>query len=56
MRIYNKKKNVYDAVNATLDYMKRKNIKKKIGLMILDNEANYEYSLEFMHYNITMHC
>lgn len=36
-------------LNLILDYMKRKNIKTKIGLHILDNEANYEYSLEFMH-------
>ena len=25
------------------------NITKKIGVMILDNEANYQYSLKFMH-------
>lgn len=36
-------------LNMTLDYMRRNKIDKKIGLMILDNEANYTYSLEFMH-------
>lgn len=35
-------------LNLILDYMKRKKITKKIGVQILDNEANYEYSLEFM--------
>lgn len=36
-------------LNLTLDYMRRNNIKKKIGLMVLDNEANYTQSLDFMH-------
>ena len=36
-------------LNLTIDYMRKNNITKKIGVMILDNEANYEYSLEFMH-------
>jgi predicted phosphoadenosine phosphosulfate sulfurtransferase len=36
-------------LNLVLDYMKRNNIKQKIGVMILDNEANYDESLEFMH-------
>ncbi len=36
-------------LNLVIDYMKKNNIKEKIGLMILDNEANYEYSLKFMH-------
>lgn len=36
-------------LNLVLKYMREKGIKKKIGLMTLDNEANYEYSLEFMH-------
>lgn len=35
-------------LNLMIDYMRKHNIKKKIGLMILDNEANYEYSLQFM--------
>jgi predicted phosphoadenosine phosphosulfate sulfurtransferase len=35
-------------LNITLDYMKKNNIKKKLGIQILDNEANYEYSLKFM--------
>ena len=36
-------------LNLMLDYMKANNIKQKIGVMILDNEANYEMSLTFMH-------
>lgn len=36
-------------LNLTLDYMKKHNIKKKIGLMVMDNEANYTQSLDFMH-------
>lgn len=36
-------------LNLMLDYMREHGITKKIGLMILDNEANYEYSLKFMH-------
>lgn len=36
-------------LNLVLDYVKKNNIKRKIGIQILDNEANYEYSLEFMH-------
>lgn len=36
-------------LNLTLDYMRKHNITKKIGLMILDNEANYEHSITFMH-------
>lgn len=36
-------------LNLTLEYMRKHGIKEKIGLMVLDNEANYEYSLSFMH-------
>jgi predicted phosphoadenosine phosphosulfate sulfurtransferase len=36
-------------LNLVLDYMKKNNIKKKLGIQILDNEANYDLSLEFMH-------
>jgi len=36
-------------LNLVLDYMRKNGIKKKIGVMILDNEANYELSLSFMH-------
>lgn len=36
-------------LNLTLEYMRANNINKKIGLMVLDNEANYEMSLDFMH-------
>jgi len=35
-------------LNLTLDYMRKNGINKKIGVMILDNEANYEYSIKFM--------
>lgn len=77
MRIYNKKKDVYQAandrikfifanfervytsfsggkdsgvmLNLMIDYMKKHKVKRKIGVMIMDNEANYNYSLEFMH-------
>jgi predicted phosphoadenosine phosphosulfate sulfurtransferase len=36
-------------LNLVLDYMRKNKIDKKIGVMILDNEANYDLSLEFMH-------
>lgn len=36
-------------LNLVLKYMRDNNITDKIGLMIMDNEANYTYSLEFMH-------
>ncbi len=36
-------------LNLMLDYMRKHKITKKIGVMILDNEANYDYSLQFMH-------
>jgi predicted phosphoadenosine phosphosulfate sulfurtransferase len=36
-------------LNLVVEYMRKNNITDKIGLMILDNEANYEYSLQFMH-------
>lgn len=36
-------------LNLVLDYMRANSITQKIGIMILDNEANYEYSLKFMH-------
>jgi len=35
-------------LNLVLDYMKANGIEKKIGVQIMDNEANYEYSLQFM--------
>lgn len=35
-------------LNLVLSYMKKNNIKKKLGIQILDNEANYEMSLDFM--------
>jgi predicted phosphoadenosine phosphosulfate sulfurtransferase len=36
-------------LNLVLDYMRKNGITKKIGLMTLDNEANYNHSLDFMH-------
>lgn len=36
-------------LNLFLQYMRQKKIERRIGVMILDNEANYEYSLNFMH-------
>lgn len=36
-------------LNLVLDYMRKNNVKEKIGLMVMDNEANYTLSLEFMH-------
>lgn len=35
-------------LNLCLDYMKERGIKRKIGVQIMDNEANYEYTSEFM--------
>ena len=36
-------------LNLVVDYMRKNNITEKIGLMVLDNEANYDLSLKFMH-------
>ena len=36
-------------LNLVLQYMKERGIKRKIGIQIMDNEANYEASIEFMH-------
>lgn len=36
-------------LNLVLDYMRKNDIKEKIGLMTLDNEANFTHSLNFMH-------
>jgi len=36
-------------LNLTLKYMRENNITRKLGIQVLDNEANYEHSLEFMH-------
>lgn len=36
-------------LNLVIDHIRKNNIKRKVGVQILDNEANYEYSLEFMH-------
>lgn len=36
-------------LNMVVDYMKENGIKEKVGVMIMDNEANYTLSNEFMH-------
>jgi predicted phosphoadenosine phosphosulfate sulfurtransferase len=36
-------------LNLVCDYMRERGITKKIGVQILDNEANYDASIEFMH-------
>lgn len=36
-------------LNLCIMYMRKNSIKKKLGIQILDNEANYDLSLEFMH-------
>lgn len=36
-------------LNLMLDYMRKHSITRKVGIMVMDNEANYEHSLEFMH-------
>lgn len=36
-------------LNLVLDYMRTRGITRKIGVQILDNEANYQYSTKFMH-------
>lgn len=35
-------------LNLVIKYVRENNIKQKVGVQILDNEANYEYSLKFM--------
>jgi predicted phosphoadenosine phosphosulfate sulfurtransferase len=36
-------------LNLCLQFMKQNNISKRLGIMILDNEANYTHTLNFMH-------
>lgn len=36
-------------LNLVIDYMRQRGIDRKIGVQIMDNEANYEQSLSFMH-------
>jgi predicted phosphoadenosine phosphosulfate sulfurtransferase len=35
-------------LNLVLDFMRRNGIKRKLGIQIMDNEANYEYSVQYM--------
>jgi predicted phosphoadenosine phosphosulfate sulfurtransferase len=37
-------------LNLTIDYMRKNKIKTKLGVMIMDNETNYQESLDFMHH------
>ena len=36
-------------LNLVIDYMRSRGITKKLGIQILDNEANYQLSEDFMH-------
>lgn len=36
-------------LNLAIEYIRSNNIKTRLGIMVLDNEANYEHSLTFMH-------
>ena len=36
-------------LNLCIDYIRKHGIKEKMGIQILDNEANYSYSSKFMH-------
>jgi predicted phosphoadenosine phosphosulfate sulfurtransferase len=36
-------------LNLVIDYMRKHRITTKLGIMVMDNEANYEQSMEFMH-------
>jgi predicted phosphoadenosine phosphosulfate sulfurtransferase len=36
-------------LNLVIDYVRKNNIKTKIGVQIMDNEANYTHSENFMH-------
>lgn len=36
-------------LNMVIDYVRKHGWHEKVGVMILDNEANYEHSLNFMH-------
>lgn len=42
-------------LNLALEYMKKNNITRKLGIQIMDNEANYEASMDFMHEMIREH-
>lgn len=36
-------------LNLMIDHIRKNKLDRKIGVMIMDNEANYDYSLQFMH-------
>ena len=36
-------------LNLVIDYVRKHDIKTRIGVQIMDNEANYTHSEEFMH-------
>lgn len=35
-------------LNLCIDYVRKNNIKKKLGVMVMDNECNFTHSLKFM--------
>jgi predicted phosphoadenosine phosphosulfate sulfurtransferase len=36
-------------LNLVIDHIRKNKIKTKVGVMVMDNEANYTYSTDFMH-------
>jgi len=36
-------------LNLVIDYVRKHKIDRKVGVMVMDNETNYQLSLEFMH-------
>jgi predicted phosphoadenosine phosphosulfate sulfurtransferase len=36
-------------LNLCIDYVRKNKVDKKIGVLVMDNECNFMYSLEFMH-------
>ncbi len=36
-------------LNLCMDYIRKNNLKTKLGVLIMDNECNFTYSLKFMH-------
>lgn len=35
-------------LNLCIDYIRKNNIQKKLGILVMDNECNFTYSLQFM--------
>jgi predicted phosphoadenosine phosphosulfate sulfurtransferase len=36
-------------LNLVIDYVRKNNIKRKVGVLVMDNECNFTHSLTFMH-------